>query len=239
MADTFQPIDKVEGIGRRSMDGVEKVVPEAIEPKTEPNKDYFDSLMAQERNKESLQVQKAEEARTSNSLIDEVRELNNKVEGWKINVDRSDLVAQAQDASKQIETIKDRLASPDLEIRAPVQRLLNRKLSHIDENLKIALDKAGLEYKDVQAPIAATTTAGTGTVNPVEKLLGFLSHGQRQLDTLAKEVSDLESPTKELSPANMLAIQIKVNYVQQELELFTNLLNKSLESTKTLMNVQV
>lgn len=237
MSDTYDPIQKVEGVGRKALDGVEKVVPEEIEPKTQANKDYFDSLMAQERNKENLQAQKIDEARTSNSLIDEVRELNNKVDGWKINVEKTDLVVQAQDASKQIETIKEKLASPDLEIRAPVQRLLNRKLSHIDENLKIALDKAGLEYNDVKAPI--TTTASTGTVNPIDKLLGFLSHGQKQLDTLASEVADLESPTKEISPANMLAIQIKVNYVQQELELFTNLLNKSLESTKTLMNVQV
>jgi hypothetical protein len=236
MADMYDPIKRVESIGEET--GIEKITPEQIEPKNPANKDYFDSLMAQERNKESLQVQKADEARTSNSLIDEVRELNSKVDGWKINVEKSDLIAQAQDASKQMETIKDKLASPDLEIRAPVQRLLNRKLSHIDESLKIALDKAGLEYKDIQAP-TVTATAEAGKYNPVDKLLGFLSHGQKQLDTLASEVANLESPTKEMSPANMLAIQIKVNYVQQELELFTNLLNKSLESTKTLMNVQV
>lgn len=237
MSDSYEPISKVEGVGRKSLDGVEKIVPEEIEPKTQANKDYFDSLMAQERNKENLQAEKIDATRSSNSLIDEVRELNNKVEGWKINVESTDLVAQAQDASKQMETIKEKLASPDLEIRGPVQRLLNRKLSHIDENLKIALDKAGLEYTEAKAPTEAV--AGSQPINPLDKLLGFLSHGQKQLDTLAKEVSDLQGPTKEISPANMLAIQIKVNYVQQELELFTNLLNKSLESTKTLMNVQV
>lgn len=237
MSDNYEPISKINGVGSKELDGVEKLIPEEIEAKTPANKDYFDSLMAQERNKENLQAEKIDASRSSNRLIDEVAELNNKVEGWKINIEPTDLAAQAKDASQQMETIKEKLASPDLEIRGPVQRLLNRKLSHIDENLKIALDKAGLEYTEAKAPIAAVD--GTKAVNPLDKLLGFLSHGQKQLDTLAKEVSDLQSPMKEISPANMLAIQIKVNYVQQELELFTNLLNKSLESTKTLMNVQV
>jgi hypothetical protein len=37
----------------------------------------------------------------------------------------------------------------------------------------------------------------------------------------------------------MLAMQVKVGFVQQEMEFFTGMLNKALESTKTLMNVQV
>jgi hypothetical protein len=44
---------------------------------------------------------------------------------------------------------------------------------------------------------------------------------------------------KEITPANMLRIQMKVSYMQQEIEFFTAVLNKALESTKTIMNVQV
>jgi hypothetical protein len=44
---------------------------------------------------------------------------------------------------------------------------------------------------------------------------------------------------KQFTAADMLAMQIKVGYVQQEIEFFTSLLNKALESTKTIMNVQV
>ena len=237
MSDPYDPIDKIEAIDRKALDGAAKVVPEEIEAKTPANRDYFDSLMSQERSKESLQVQKADEATQSTSLIDQVRDLNNKVEGWNINIQPSDLVAQAQETTKQIETIKGKLSSPNVEISGPVQRLLNRKLSHINESLKIALDKAGVESSTAAAPI--TTAGGNATPNPVEKLLGYLANSQHQLDTLSSEVANLQSPHKELSPANMLAIQIKVNFVSQQLELFTNLLNKALESTKTLMNVQV
>lgn len=231
MAEGHEPISKVEGIGKKAMDKVQKALPEELEPKTHANKDHFDSLMAQERNKESLQAQ--DSSSTKNSLIEEVTNLNNKVDGWRINIQPEDLVAQAQEAIQSMEAIKEKLASPNLEIRAPVQRLLNRKLSHIDENLKIALDKAGVEYNAIEQP------EGTTSTNPIERFLGFLSHGQNQLDTLTTDIASLQTSQEELSPANMLAIQIKVNYVQQELELFTNLLNKSLESTKTMMNVQV
>jgi hypothetical protein len=37
----------------------------------------------------------------------------------------------------------------------------------------------------------------------------------------------------------MLRIQLKVGYITQEVEFFTAVLNKALESTKTIMNVQV
>jgi hypothetical protein len=43
----------------------------------------------------------------------------------------------------------------------------------------------------------------------------------------------------QISPASMLAIQIKVGFISQELDFFTGILNKALESTKTIMNVQV
>lgn len=231
MAEGHEPISRIEGIGRKAMDKVQKVMPEELDSKTHANKDHFDSLMAQERNKENLQAQDGNS--TKNSLIDEISSLNNKVDGWKINLQPEDLVAQAQEAVKSMETIKDKLASPDLEIRAPVQRLLNRKLSHIDENLKIALDKAGVEYNAIEQPQSASSS------NPIERFLGFLADGQHKLDSLTTEIAGMQSTQEELSPANMLAIQIKVNFVQQELELFTNLLNKSLESTKTMMNVQV
>jgi len=42
-----------------------------------------------------------------------------------------------------------------------------------------------------------------------------------------------------LTAGRLLAVQVKLSFVQQELEFFTNVLNKALESTKTIMNIQV
>jgi hypothetical protein len=118
-----------------------------------------------------------------------------------------------------------------LELKGSVQNLLRNKLSHIDENLKIALHRAGVEYvppQKVEAP-----------KNPIERFLGFLTDGQHQLNTLANDVNLMHLNRKEITPASMLAVQIKVGFIQQELEFFAALLNKALESTKTIMNVQV
>jgi hypothetical protein len=132
----------------------------------------------------------------------------------------------------QIEEVKNKLSSSSVEIKGSVQTLLRNKLSHIDENLRIALNKAGVEY-------VTPGTASQNLTNPIERFLGFLTDGQFQLQHLAASLEHMGMSKEQLTPARMLAVQLKVGYIQQELELFTNLLNKALESTKTIMNVQV
>jgi hypothetical protein len=73
----------------------------------------------------------------------------------------------------------------------------------------------------------------------MERFLGLLTHSQAQLGNLAGDIKGITTMDKELSPATMLLLQVKVGYIQQEIELFTSMLNKALESTKTIMNVQV
>jgi hypothetical protein len=218
-------IDRIKKIGQ-------KLKPEV----QEPNKDYFESLMKQRRvkvedNPGALAAQQKDLAKkTENTLFDEVRELNKKVD-HATRSSPNELASQADDVIAQIDILKDKLETPNLEIKGPVQTLLRNKLNHIDENLKIALDKAGLDYVPPEKP--------TSLAKPVEKFLGLLTHSQSQLETLAEDVRTMSLMDKELSPASMLLIQIKVSYIQQEIELFTSMLNKALESTKTIMNVQV
>lgn len=221
----------IEKIGKIGEDRSEQPQTQKIEP----NRDYFESLMQQstENQKtqkvEALQASNTDEA-TRNSLMDEVKNANSSTSFG--NTSAENLVAQAQSVVTQIENIKQTLATPNLQIQNSVQTLLKSKLEHVDENLKVALDKMGsTEYK------TPGELSGLGT--PLERFIGFLSHSQYNLDHIANDVNAMALNGKELSPASLLAIQIKVNYVQQELEFFTNLLNKALESTKTIMNVQV
>ena len=141
-------------------------------------------------------------------------------------------------ANARITEIKETLQSPDVNIKSSYQSLLENKLSHIDENLKVALEKVGVEY---QEPIAAAAPTENGVQNAIQKFLGFLSNSQSRLQNVADEVGQYRDKmnTKGVSPGDMLAVQLKVSYVQQELELFANLLNKALESVKTVMNVQI
>ena len=145
-------------------------------------------------------------------------------------LDAIQLTSQA--IKTRIEEIKQVLSAPDSKIKDSYKNLLENKLSHIDDALRIALEKTGAE--DTVA--SGALSFGTG----VEKFLGFLTRSQHRMNSVLDEINNIKfNKGNEVRPADLLAVQVKVNFMQQELELFTNLLNKGLESTKTLLNVQV
>jgi len=229
--------DKVEKISKidKSLKSLSTDVPDTQEQvRVAPNKERFDNLMGNEAEAAAKTESATERVGpvTQSSLMDEVRNLNQKVDRFS-KVHPTQLVAQANEVVHHIEEIKQKLATPNLEIKPGTQTLLQNKLLHIDENLRVALSKAGVEY----TPPAAHTE--NKLVNPMERFLGFLTHGQEQLKTLSSEVEQMHINRKEITPANMLRIQMKVGYIQQEIEFFTGVLNKALESTKTIMNIQV
>lgn len=138
---------------------------------------------------------------------------------------------QTKDAIDQLEKAKTALSEAKTEIKPSYQTLLRNRLGHIDDNVKIALSKAGVEYTPPKV------TPGENS-NPIKRFIGLVTNTQDQLNSLFN-VSNVLSANTSISPAALLAIQIKVGHVQTQIELFTNLLNKALEATKTIMNVQV
>lgn len=230
------PTEKIEEIKKISKSAKAEAQPgieEAGAERMAPNKEKFDTLVGKTEAVDLAEALPPENRRVDTkkvSLMDEVRSLDRSVsEVHKITPDK--LVVQAQEMVAKIDEIKEKLGTPSLEIKGSVQNLLRSKLSHIDESLKIALQKAGVEYKPPE-PV-------NDAKNPIDRFLGFLTDGQHQLNTLANDVNLMHLNRKEISPASMLAVQIKVGFIQQELEFFAALLNKTLESVKTVMNVQV
>lgn len=225
MAEARDYIEKIEEVSKvSSTKGAAAADP--IVERVSPNKEHFDSLM-----KQDVVVAPPDDASKKASFIDQIRDLDKKVNDVS-QASPDTILQKSRQVIAQIEEVKQKLAQPNVELKGSVQNLLHNKLSHIDESLKVALNRAGSEYA---APAVSTPTSQ----NPVERFLGFLTHGQNQLQKLSDEVNKMHLNKTEISPANMLAIQIKVGYVQQEMEFFTAVLNKALESTKTIMNVQV
>jgi hypothetical protein len=163
--------------------------------------------------------------------LDEVSKLNKNVNNIS-KTSPENIKSQAKGVISQMENVKTQLSHAGSDIKPSYQTLLRNRLTHIDDSLKIALNKAGVEYTP---PTAAT---GAGSSNPIHKFLGYLTNSQHQLENLNVAI-DQFSGSGQINPANMLAIQVKMGYVSQQMELFTSLLNKALESTKTIMNVQV
>ncbi len=221
--------DKIEKIGRvdQSVSGAEKI---NKFDHIAPNREYFDHLMTQKAVRdENLAATVAEEARKP-SPMEEAQRAMTRVEKTE-NSSLNQVLAQAEQAIEKIDSVKRKLNTPDLELKSSVQNVLRSKLSHIDESLKIALSKVGVDYTPPDKP--------QGLVTPIQRFLGYLTNGQNQLESLTQQVNQMQQHKDQLSPAALLSIQLKVGFMNQELEFFSSLLNKALESTKTLMNVQV
>lgn len=220
------PDDKVEKIQKITRT-LEKVVqgPGAI-----ANPDHFAALMNQQSMKTDLTVAvKQDPSVKIDNPFETVRGMNQSSSAIAPSTD--ELVHQTQDVIAKIDDLKEKLATPNLELSPPVKNILRSKLEHIDESLKIAVTKAGGEHLAFEKP--------TGLMSPIDRFIGLLQHGQNQLENLASDITKLQDKTGQMTPANMLLIQVKVAHISQEIELFTSMLNKALESTKAIMNVQV
>ncbi len=220
--------ERVEKIAEVSSKGKTEVKAlEEPQERVSPNKERFDTLM-QEPGRDLAPAAQPQVKHAPEATRFAVQQ------GVVIEKTTGDLVVQTQEAINRIEEIKRTLGSPEVSIKHSAQQILQNKLNHIDESLKIALSRAGVEVEP-----QAIASANSGRVNPIERFLHFLGDGQNQLQNLGHELRLMGLNNKELSPVNMLAIQVKMGQIQQELELFSSLLNKALESIKTIMNIQV
>ncbi|MDP1835220.1 MAG: hypothetical protein Q8K75_04740 [Chlamydiales bacterium] len=196
-----------------------------------PNAEYFERLMTQKvERQDKIEVSRLEEARKP-SPMEEAQRAQRRVEKTSEGTNLNSLLAQAEKAIEKIDSVKRKLSMPNLELKGSVQNVLRSKLTHIDESLKVALSKVGVDYVPPEKP--------QGLVGPLQNFINHLTHGQSQLESLAGEVTKFQDNKDQMSGANMLMLQLKMGFITQELELFSSLLNKSLESIKTLMNVQV
>ncbi len=225
--DKVEKISSVSSSDRKAVDEISHDSPDAL---IEVKKEHFDTLMMQERRQPFNAPANSVDAIRKPSLMEEISNFNNKVDTASRS-DPKNIAVQATELVAQMDELKNKLATPNLEIKSSVQNLLQSKLTHIDESLKIALNKAGVEYV---APVAQKNLS-----TPIERFLGFLTDAQAGLEGLGNDVERMSLVKGQISPADMLAIQVKVGYVQNEIEFFTALLNKALESTKTIMNIQV
>lgn len=226
---TEDKIEKISGLSEKPSAGKAAQMDKMLQETVAPDKVKFDSAMDVEN--VSSKINTEEQLKTS--LMDEIRNLHRQVD-VTTRASPEQLGTQVDTVIAKIDDLKAKLNTPNLEIKHSVQNILQNKLDHIDGNLKVALDKAGLEYPP---PVDRASKASLAT--PIGHYLDFLTDGQTKLSMIGSEVAKMGAEGKQFSAADMIAMQIKVGYVQQELEFFTSLLNKALESTKTIMNVQV
>jgi len=140
-----------------------------------------------------------------------------------------DLRSKVQDAISQIESLQDKNAQ--VAVSPGGDAILTDKFLHVEKSLGTTLGKVGVEV--------APQEIAPPNKNPLVKYLNYLTNSDNQLNTLIGEIQSMDPVRKRMQPEQLLAIQVKINFVQQQIEFFTNVLNKAVEGTKTIMNVQV
>jgi hypothetical protein len=202
-----------------------------------PDKALFDSLM--HKGGRTL-AQDASKKAKHDSLIDDIRKNNNKLDTTVSVGEKMQLIRDNSRTSlSRLRTLRTSLIDPKARLKTSFLPPLRNKFALIQDHLNVLADTSGSknmknlgEIKEVQEgdPVA-------NLPKPIRRFISLLTEGQNKLEQLDGYLSTLTS--EELSPAKMLAIQIKMGHISHEIELFSSLLNKALESTKTIMNVQV
>lgn len=223
-----EPISKIEKVSK-VVDEVQAIGQENLSE--EPNPETFSKLLAEKTQEAQAVAQREVESAKKPTPIEAMDNTQRRVIHRKDD-EFSGLIADVDQNIGKIETLKEQLSTQKIDISRPMRSSMQRSLIHTDAALKIALSKVGVDY-------TPPTAQAPGLVAPVQKFLGYLSNSQEQLETLGTTLSNLHADDKSITPANMLALQMKMGVITQQIEFFSSLLNKSLESTKTIMNVQV
>jgi flagellar hook-basal body complex protein FliE len=147
------------------------------------------------------------------------------------NVDT--LMTQVDLAHSTMSTIKTQLSHPNLELKPSQKYLVKNKLSDANANLRAANTKLGVEPK-MPEEIEPSKASG-----PISQYLNYVTDGISQLNAAKRQLSTISAQGANLSPAEFMLVQLKVNKAQQELDFTSAVLGKTIEGFKSIMNVQI
>lgn len=140
------------------------------------------------------------------------------------------LLAQAQTTRDSLGTVEQQLNTPNLKFKRSQSHLIRNKLTDANSYLRAAAEKSGAD------PAEARPSAGMSMLG---KLLAYVGTGQDQLTTIQQQLHKLSNSGAAINGPDMLVLQIKLSQAQQEVEYSATLVNKMVDSLKTLFSVQL
>lgn len=142
------------------------------------------------------------------------------------------VINSTQKSCAKIEDLKLTLKKfSDQDLSQYYRQSLRNRLTHIDDKLQITLSIAGSENK--------LSSPRISLIKPIEDFLGGLSHAQNQMSQLGDHLATMGKRKEALGMTDMMAIQIKVHEVQQQIEFFSATLNQALQGFKSLLQTQI
>lgn len=111
---------------------------------------------------------------------------------------------------------------------------INQQFGRINKSLNLPLTSSGSN------PFIESLDVSTQELSkPLHTFFNFIARGENQLYTVQRELDTIYKSSDALHPAALLRLQLKMTHISQQLELFTSMLNKGLESSKTVFNTQI
>jgi hypothetical protein len=231
---TIEKIDKIKQVSER-LKALQVDRPDTMD--TAVMRERFETLLRDEGKKTNEVGPLNRDPNTAVSPMETARQ-NGTVASLDKALTPESITSQVRQTSTRIEALKKRVETPDVTVKPSMTGMLRKKLLHIDSSIESALQRAGATESDLQASKAGGREIVDNAMNPIHRFIGLLTHGQQNLQDIELHMESLRG-NNQLDPTMLMSIQLKVARVQQEIELFTSLLNKALESTKTIMNIQV
>ncbi len=140
------------------------------------------------------------------------------------------ILAQTKTAQDSLGTVGQQLNTQNLKLRRSQSHLLKNKLSDAQSYIRQASGKLGIDSPPMKAPPGA---------NAIERFLAYVNDGQDQLVQVQQRLQQMSAKGQQLNAADMLAITVKMNLAQQEIEYSSTLLGKVTSSISQILNIQL
>lgn len=140
------------------------------------------------------------------------------------------LMTQSKTMQDTLGNLKNQMDTPNLKLKRSQAHLMRNKLGNANEYMQAAAGKLGAEVPPKKTP---------GGAGAMERLMAYINDGQEKMVSIQQKLDELMGSGQEITPANMMMIQIKMSQAQQELEYSSGVLSKAVDALKQLFNIQL
>jgi len=141
------------------------------------------------------------------------------------------LTAQVNNAQSTMGDISNQLSTPNLKLKASTKYVVKNKLTDANMTLRSANQKLGADLPD--------ETDVTQFQGPLGRFFAYVADGQAQMESAKRQLQSLKDKGQQMTPADFLLVQVKLNKAQQELEFTSVLLSNAVSDLKMLMQIQL
>ncbi len=140
------------------------------------------------------------------------------------------IIAQANTVQDSLGTVGEQLNHKNLSLKRSQSHLVRQKLGDANSYIRAANAKIGVDSPEAKLP------PGTSGIS---RFIAMVNDGQDQLVQAQDQLAKMAANGQQLTPGDMMAVQVKMSLAQQEIEYTSTLLSKVIQSITQIMNTQL